>query len=124
MTQRHCDSKEILLHFDGEAEVEELTRRTHICLRWEDSDARIEVFAYDDAMILRYHSAQQTKLSFREGRKTLAHVEDAMGLITLQLQTDRYEKTPEHIHVRYSIVEGAKVCDTFEFQIEMGGGRK
>ena len=124
MTQRHRDSGEILLRYDGEAEVEEQGKRTHIRLRCEEPACRIELYAYGDAMVLHHHSIQRTKLSFREGRTTLAHVENELGAITLRLRTDRYERPPTHIHVDYAIMDGADGSDTFEFRIEMRGGRK
>ncbi len=61
---------------------------------------------------------------FGRGRTTLAHVENELGAITLRLRTDRYERTPTHIHVDYAIMDGADGSDTFEFRIEMRGGRK
>ena len=75
-------------------------------------------------MILEHRAQNHTKLSFRNGHQTSAHVENEMGRIDLFMHTDQYIKTEDGVFVRYAILNGEQVSDTFELKIEMGGGMK
>lgn len=124
LVQRHCESNEILLHYEGEAQIEEQERKLSIIVKSEEPRYELKIHAYADAMILHHHTMHDTKLSLRKGHQTNTHIENEMGSLTLQILTKQYEKRTDSVYVQYVILDQDQVCDTFELQIEMGGGMK
>ena len=124
LVQRHCEEDTVLLSYEGEAQVEIDDRKWSIFIQNIQPAYELNLHVYEDAMILDHLSQQHTRLSFRKGHQTNAHVENEMGKICLNMRTYQYEKTKNSVFVHYAIMDGDQVCDTFELTIKMGGGMK
>lgn len=119
MIQKHCESGGILLKYEGEAQFEESGKGTVIRFCHRPASAAVEIRAYLDAMFLTNQSETKSRLSFREGHETRAHLESEFGTISLQVRTRKYEKTQDRIYLHYAILDNGRVCDTFELKINV-----
>lgn len=119
MIQKHCESGEILLKYEGEAQFEESGKGTVIRFCHRPASADVEIRAYLDAMFLTNRPETKSRLSFREGHETRAHLESEFGTISLQVRTRKYEKTQDRIYLHYAILDNGRVCDTFELKINV-----
>ncbi len=124
LIQRRCEDDAILLAYQGEAQIENDEHKMQIHIQCSQPSYELKLYIYTDAMILEHRAQHHTRLSFRNGHQTSAHVENEMGRIDLSMHTDQYIKTEDSVFVRYAILNGELVSDTFELKIEMGGGMK
>ena len=124
LKQKHCDSDETLLCYQGEAQVEEEENCTRFHVSMNTPAGEVEVRAFAQAAAIDSRFEQHTHLLLREGHQTYARVEGSFGTLTLPVKTESYKKTPDFVYVRYALMQDRRACDTFELRIEMGGGMK